>query len=324
MAIRTAGSLLKRSGYGRITVRHHRLSCGRRGGRWRAPPAAPHGNAMRRPLAAAVPLRYPAPQRMPRPHRRAGSLPSPQAECFIMAGIVADVLDRGRRLARLALLPMLAAFVLAALPPAGIAAAAPPEVSFDPAPQSADFLDLFTHPESWAEARRRTGIFIIGPAHLKHGEGGNSFEQLVAVDAFRKLQQWGLKTEIAVGVIKNWDCAAKTTAERTLANIADIHRNGGKVDLASMDEPLLAAVRLQLNEVERCHLSIAQAAEETAAFTRQVAAGVTAQQLGPAPGFIDIEPYPSVQLDQHEAYVTALLAQGFHPAGYMLDIAMAQ
>lgn len=237
----------------------------------------------------------------------------------MLAGLFADVTRRGRRYALRALVA-----VLAALPPAGFAAAQAPQVSFEPAADSPDYADLFAHPERWANTRRHIDAFVLSPPLLKHGGSSNSLDTLVAADAFRKLQQWGLKTEIAVGAIKEWDCAAQTTPTRTIDNIAAVRRNGGAVQLVAMDEPLLAAIRPQTNAAPRCNIGLAQAAVETAAFAKQVTAGVAAQQLGPAPGFIDVESYPSISLEQHEAYVTALLAQGFRPAGYQLDIAIGR
>jgi hypothetical protein len=245
----------------------------------------------------------------------------------MLAGVLAAAAGRARRLAQLALLAL-----PAALPPPGPAAAqtapgaAPgaPSVAFEPAPDSTDYADLFLHPDRWATTRRSVNIFVISPSILKHGSTGNTLDQAIAIGEFGKLQQWGLETEIAVGALKEWDCAARTTPGRTLANIADIHRNGGAVQIVSMDEPLLAAIRTATVNGLACHLPIPVAAQEIAAFAQAVTAGVAAQKLGPAPQFVDIESYPGVPLEAHEAYIAALLADGFQPAGYRLDISLPQ
>jgi hypothetical protein len=194
-------------------------------------------------------------------------------------------------------------------------------VWFNPAPQSPDYLDLFLYPESWAETRKRINVFAFNPAQLGNRDGRNSFADLARVDAFRKLRLWGIDTAIGVAVVKEWDCNARKTPAIAVGEIKEIHEHGGKVDFVTMDEPLVAGLGVNNHT---CRQGLDEIADEAAAFVQRVQRSVSREPLGPAPKFIEIEPYPSVRLDQHEAWVDALIARGFQPAAYHVDIAIAQ
>ena len=169
--------------------------------------------------------------------------------------------------------------------------------------------------------RRRVDVFEFSPDQLQGGNTTNSFGELVTVDAFRKLKQWSIPTAIAVGAIKEWDCEAKKTSTRVVTYADEIAHHGGSVQYVVMDEPLFSG--LGLNK-PICNLTIEEAADRTVAFVHRIRAYFEAQGVGSAPAFVDTEPYPSVRLDQHEAWVNALITKGFRPAAYHLDIAIAQ
>jgi hypothetical protein len=98
--------------------------------------------------------------------------------------------------------------------------ATPPLMWLDPAPESSDYLDLFRHPETWAEERHRINIFNFGPGHFK-SRGQNTLNDLVSIDAFRKIRSWAFKTAISGGAVKGWDCEAHKTLTIIINKIKD-------------------------------------------------------------------------------------------------------
>ena len=194
-------------------------------------------------------------------------------------------------------------------------------VWFNPAPESADFQTLFTQPDSWSAARKQISVFEFAPSQLRQSKLRNSLEDMVRVDAFQKLRSWGIQTAIAVGAVKEWDCNARTTVGLTVNFIRAVHQHGGAVQYVAMDEPLFSG--LGLNK-PICNFTIEQAATRTADFAQRVQVVVRKQGLGAAPAIVDIEPYPSISLSQHETWIDDLIADGLRPAAYQLDIAIAQ
>jgi hypothetical protein len=141
------------------------------------------------------------------------------------------------------------------------------------------------------------------------------------VGAFKELRQWGLATAIAVDAVKSWDCDAHRTPAIAINDIKAIHEHGGKVDFVAMDEPLVAGIG---RNNHACRQPLAAVADETVALVRRIRDVVSDKSLGQPPDFVEIEPYPSIPLEQHEAWVDALIARGFRPAVYDLDIEWAQ
>jgi hypothetical protein len=203
----------------------------------------------------------------------------------------------------------------------GPANAADLSVWFGPAPDSSDYLGLFTHPNLWAKARSHVGVFAFGPAQLSGRRGKQVFAELARVNAFQELRKWGIETAIAVDAVKSWDCDAHKTPSMTIADIKSIHEHGGEVNYVAMDEPLVAGIGRN-NHV--CKGTMTTVADDTVALVRRVRAQVAAQHLGTVPDFVEMEPYPSIGVEQHEAWIDALIARGYRPASYDLDIEWAQ
>jgi hypothetical protein len=178
-----------------------------------------------------------------------------------------------------------------------------------------DMLDLFRHPEQWARARERVGVFKFAPRHVTSGIAGmhNSYAALKGVDAFAALRGWGIKIATEEGAVKEWDCAGSRTPLGTEARMANIAAAGATLQVVAMDEPLVSGRG-------PCALPIDEIAKRTAAYVAAVKGSKEAKAAGEAPEFGDIEPYPSIPVPTLIEWVKALEAHGFKPAFLHLDI----
>ncbi|HUG54904.1 MAG TPA: hypothetical protein VMR21_14940, partial [Vicinamibacteria bacterium] len=186
-------------------------------------------------------------------------------------------------------------------------------VWFAPNVGSPDLLELFTDPEAWRVARRSTDVFKFYAQQLLADRprdcpecGENLFPELARVEAFTRLNAWGLGIGIEVGAIKPWGCVASATvpqARRAMRRVED--RRAVVTDLA-LDEPLLGA--------QGCQLTLEEAAIHTAAFARESRAARPYLRVG------IIEPYPVFSADTLLAWVEALRGHGFTPSFLHLDV----
>ena len=201
---------------------------------------------------------------------------------------------------------------------AKVAAQAPLSVWFQPAGHSRDIDDLFRRPDKWRQSRALVNAFGFGEGQLRRAAPGRPslLPGLLAVDAFRKVGNWGLDTVLGVPALKEWDCTTHQTAAQTIRMMQIVYKAGGKVQFLDMDEPLISA--LGLNRPV-CHLNIDQAAGEIAAYTHSVLADRDVLASGLAPRFFDTEAYPSLSVQQIETWLKALARNGAKPAGFNLD-----
>jgi hypothetical protein len=221
---------------------------------------------------------------------------------------------------------LLASALLPALTPAvaqkpGVSNATPfPAVWFNAAPESQDFLDLFRRPELWAQARRQIQVLHFGPRQMDGGRAlvANNLSDIVAADAFRKLRAWGIQTAIGAPAVKEWDCTGATEEAYTVREILNVAKAGGTVDWITMDEPLVAGTGI--NKKSTCRISMDETAAEVATYVRHILADPQVLAAGPAPRFVDVEPYPGVDLALLQQWTKTLQAHGFRPAGLFLDV----
>lgn len=193
-----------------------------------------------------------------------------------------------------------------------------PEVWFSPAGASVDLGKMFSDSSSWKEARSKIDVFELGPGEVDAiVDGRHGAEQsLVQVDAFRKIERWGMATAVGVPALKEWDCAADRTASISEQSIVNVYGAGGSVQYIDMDEPLVSG--LGINKPV-CHLAIAETAAKVAAYvdavrtSRRVADG---QRLK----FIDTEAYPAIDVATLETWLHVLQHYGFKPDGFNLDV----
>lgn len=210
--------------------------------------------------------------------------------------------------------PTIAATADPAKSPGGV-----PAVWFTPAEASPDFVELFVHPEAWPQARAKIGAFLFSPYNVETPKPGqpNSLADLTRVDAFRKLQAWGIETAIEAPGIKEWDCDGRKSVQITDHFIRNVVKAGGKVDILSLDEPLVSA---QGHNKPICHASFEEAAQIMGHYQANLGSlsAVAAQRKIPA--LFEDEAYPSFSIGQLENWLRVAAAQGFRPTGFTLDI----
>ncbi len=134
------------------------------------------------------------------------------------------------------------------------------QIWFTPNIGSVDMLDLFASPEQWATARSHTQVFKFYMTQVGSGGwsctvlphancGGNHLQNLIANDAFAKLESWGIEIAIEsffAGPIASVDPIVCTSAEEVFnltldgtANVINnVHASGGTVRYLAMDEPI--------------------------------------------------------------------------------------
>ena len=207
----------------------------------------------------------------------------------------------------------------------GQAAHAPPDVWFSPAVESADYLDLFVKPELWASVRGRISVFKFSPAQVRRPKPGdvNTVDDLKRVDAFRKLQRWGISVALEVPSVKEWDCSAQgdtrdtrvhgNAAATTMNFIKNVYDGGGAVQFLAMDEPLVSGL-------VACHETIEVVAARTASYARSILTNKDVNTWTKSLSIGDIEAYPSRTVEQIEAWIMALMSKGFKPSFFHLDV----
>lgn len=178
---------------------------------------------------------------------------------------------------------------------------------------SPDLIEMFTQPQRWRGARLSTDVFkfyeqqILADRPADCPEcGRNVYPQLARAEAFTRLNAWGLRIGIEVGVIKSWGCGASATLPLALEAVRRVEAKRAIVTELAMDEPLLGA--------EGCQLSLDEAALHAAAFARDARRGRPHLRVG------EIEPYPYFSAPLLLTWVSALRRNGFTPAFFHLDV----
>jgi hypothetical protein len=191
------------------------------------------------------------------------------------------------------------------------------QVWFGPNLGSPDMIELFTQPERWRAARQASDVFKFYEQQLLADRpsdcrecGRNIHPELARAAAFTRVNAWGLRIAIEVGVIKSWGCAASATLPLALRAVRRVESQRAVVTELAMDEPLLGA--------ESCQLSLEEAAEHTAVFARDARAARPYLRVG------DIEPYPYFSAPMLLSWVAALRRNGFTPAFFHLDVDRAE
>jgi hypothetical protein len=189
---------------------------------------------------------------------------------------------------------------------------------FGPNMGSVDFPELFSQSERWATARDAVDAFAFY-ANSVSGDpydigGDNILDTFVAVDAFARLQEWGIPIVIEAGVVKFFACDHASWAEYASRAIANVESNGGRVGMVAMDEPLLGGQIVE-NEMG-CGQTLQQTATEVAEFVDDVTSDYPEVRIG------DVEPYPHLSADVLLAWLDALAEAGASPAFFHLDVDM--
>jgi len=197
----------------------------------------------------------------------------------------------------------------------GAGPAAAQQVWLAPDSETPDLVEMFQHPELWAQSRSRVSVIKLGPQQVRATgkPAENSIDGLVKVGAFEKLAAWHIDVAIEAPAIKPWDCTAVHARQMTIDYIRSVNAMGGKVRYIAMDEPLAAGVR-------QCHDSFEGARDKTADYIKELSrdSGLAAQGLTPEIG--DIEAYPFFGATDIERWVRGLEQRGAKPRFLHLDV----
>ena len=161
---------------------------------------------------------------------------------------------------------------------------------FTPGPGTVDMLRLFESPEEWPHARAVLDVFEFYQGHLlttaTAGEGPNSYDAFVRVDAFRSLLRWGKRIAVEMAAVKDVYCTPdgsgmQASIARTLEALRNVQAAGGRVTYVAMDEPFIGGLG------RRCGgPSLAPTADRLAVYIPAVRQAFPDVRIGL------IEPYP--------------------------------
>ena len=181
------------------------------------------------------------------------------------------------------------------------------QVWFAPDNDTPDLVDLFRQPQLWRDARSAVSVLKLGPQQVDGRSGKNSLSELTEVGAFRMLQSWGIKLAIEAPAIKEWDCSGQKALDYTLRLVDNVAKAGGAVNYISMDEPLVAGMRV-------CGDTLETAAAKTANYVEKFASQAPEIKVG------DIEAYPFNTVAQIRRWIAALGENGAKLDHFHLDV----
>ena len=189
---------------------------------------------------------------------------------------------------------------------------------FAPGPGTLDYQHLFDQPESWTRARQLLDVFKFyqqhTPAIPPSIVGPNSYDALVRVGAFRKLTQWGIRTALEIGSVKEFWCTPdesgmEASIRATLDAVKAIQDAGGTLRYIAMDEPWVAG------RARVCGgPALEPTADRVATYMSRVGSAYPALRIGL------IEAYPFSSADAIETMLQLMRARGVPPAFLHMDV----
>jgi hypothetical protein len=213
---------------------------------------------------------------------------------------------------------LLAALLLSLSVTVSHAAPDPDRVWFCPGPGTIDFVRLFEHPEEWAHARQLVSVFKFYQQHTQTPApsivGPNTYAALARAGVFRTLKNWGKKTAIEVGAVKDFYCTPDPSGMNaaiagTLESVQAIRAAGGEVSYLSMDDPFAAG------RVPVCGgPALEPTADRLAIYVKAVRAALPAVQVG------WIEAYPFSSAEAIENMMALLASRDALPSFIHMDV----
>lgn len=172
----------------------------------------------------------------------------------------------------------------------------------------ANLVQMFERLFDWTRARESMHVFQFYIQHILNigPIGANTTDELIRVDAFRLLREWGIQCAIEAGAIKDGDPHAENNINGLRAAAQIIADNGGVLNFVTMDEPLTAVKDYMPTQ------PLEESAETIAAY---ILAG---EQLGAKVGWA--EAWPHVELETQRRLLSRLDALGRLPHYWHWDI----
>ena len=194
------------------------------------------------------------------------------------------------------------------------------EIWFGPNHGSFDYLDLFSRDDLWENSRRNIDVFVLHTESLINQTtdpcpycGNTSYKTLVQVDAFNKLNSWGVEIAIDVPAVKEWGCNATNTIPVTQRVIQNLNLAGSSASYLAMDEPYMGGELIR-SDGKTCGYNMRQSANQTAIFIKSIKNQYPHIKLG------DIEPYPRFNSRQLIDWVLELESNGAYLDFFHLDV----
>jgi hypothetical protein len=147
--------------------------------------------------------------------------------------------------------------------------------------------ELFEHPDDWKQTRAITNELLYADWPFKE------FSDADLTKWFAQLKSWNIPLQLEVGAVKEWGKTGMIAFNHDQPGWDRINRLGGNIASIAMDEPLICTIK-------RLHLTDDYAATETANFIALVRQKFPTMQVG------DIETYPSLTVEQNEAWINLL------------------
>lgn len=151
------------------------------------------------------------------------------------------------------------------------------------------FRALFEQPDQWAETRKHVNVLSYTDLNLqRHFKDDNELRGW-----FAKLKEWKIKMAMEVGAVKEWGTTGEKTFNAERKNWERLQSLGMDLHAIAMDEPL-CCVR------EHIHMPDEHALKETANYIALVRQHFPNVLIG------DIEPFPSISLEEHKGWIEGL------------------
>lgn len=216
------------------------------------------------------------------------------------------------------------------------------QVWFGPNIGSTDMLNLFTKPQQWTSTRSKIDVFKFYGWQLiddsgKGLAGVNNLPNFLKVNAFSKLSEWNIqiavegiiiprgKFEKIRGKVVLTECKSRNKWINELIKInksviRNVHSNGGIIRYLALDEPFLKAYSLlKYDRNLSCRYNNTnEIVDDVVKFIKQVQSNYPSVLIG------DIEPYPSLSINQLKEWVAALESKEISLSFFHLDISKGQ
>ena len=150
------------------------------------------------------------------------------------------------------------------------------------------FRELFEHPDQWQQTRKVIDVLQYADHTLKKQFSDDELRRWFAM-----LNEWKLKFAMEVGAVKPWGQTGAKTFKIQRQKWEHFQTLGANLYAIAMDEPLLCC-RKHINKPDD------YAVKETADFIALVRQHFPQMLIG------DIEPYPSISVDDHKWWIESL------------------
>jgi hypothetical protein len=201
------------------------------------------------------------------------------------------------------------------------------QVWFSPNMGSTDFLQLFTRPDQWADARAKIDVFKFYTGHVASGGqsckgtvrgGSNYIENLIEAKAFSRLKKW--KVDIAIESLYPFPVRSAGNPPKIMTGkeavayaamiskelIHNVQSNGGTVRYLVMDEPIrkwypqVSCLRSRGKKPAGMYDTLGKLADDVAEYIKRMKSEHPSVQIG------QVELYPEVGVDQFKEWIVEL------------------